>query len=245
MKVRQLATSLRVRSFGKGALLMGAGAALATGIAVMAQQSSTDAAASSTNCAVSTAAQSALNGRITMIGMTQPDPSKYFTVGGVSSCIGSLSNIDLSKLIPDPMGILTSLAQQALQMGVNAACTAARNSLSDLIGKYNFAAGMLNNGSGMITGYLDQQIGKSVGVALTTYGTNYAAPPGTPTTIDPLSGITGALNNSVGSTASQFTSTAQSAAQSAASAVTAPVTAAANSALSAPSSLGSKIFGGN
>ncbi|WP_249204700.1 hypothetical protein [Burkholderia cenocepacia] len=245
MKVRQLAISTRVQSVGKGVLLMGAGAALATGIAVMAQQSATDANTSSTNCAVSAAAQSALSNRITMIGMTQPDPAKYFTVGGVSSCIGALSNIDLSKLIPDPMGILTSLAQQALQMGVNAACTAARNSLSDLIGKYNYAAGILNNGSGMITGYLDQQIGKSVGVALTTYGTSYSAPPGTPTTIDPLSGVTAALNNTVGSTASQFTSTAQSTAQAAASAVTAPVTSAANSALSAPSSLGSKIFGGN
>ncbi|MBN3729399.1 hypothetical protein G3N98_00390 [Burkholderia sp. Tr-20390] len=224
---------------------MGAGAALATGIAVMAQQSSTDPNTSSTNCAVSTAAQSALNNRITMIGMTQPDPSKYFTVGGVSSCIGAITNIDLSKLIPDPMGILTSLAQQALQMGVNAACTAARNSLSDLLGKYNYAAGILNNGSGFITGYLDQQIGKTVGVALTTYGTSYSAPPGVPTTIDPLSGITGALNNTVGSTASQVTSTAQSTAQAAASAVTAPVAAAANSALSSTSSLGSKIFGGN
>lgn len=52
------------------------------------------------------AAQEAVNNKVQVIGMTSPDPGKYFNSGSPDSCLGdmSIANIDLSKLIPDPLG---------------------------------------------------------------------------------------------------------------------------------------------
>jgi hypothetical protein len=238
----------RVRQAGHGFILMGIGAAMATGFAVWAQVSNTTTPQASTSCALSTAAQTTLNNRIAMIGMTQPDPSKYFTIGGISSCIGLIQNLDLSNLIPDPMGLLTSLAKQAIAIGEQMACTAARQSLADTLNKYNYGATLLNGGGNTAVNMIDASIGKSVGVALTNYGTNYAAPAGSQQVINPLTGITNTLNNTVGgtvsSTASTFTSTAQQTVAPVTSSVTSTASTAVNNVSSGLSSLGSSIFGG-
>ncbi|UEC05593.1 hypothetical protein [Burkholderia vietnamiensis] len=226
------------------------GAAIVTVITVKAQQAVTTPSATY-GCAIATAAQNNLNNRILMVGSTAPDPSKYFTVGGVSSCIGPISNLDLSSLIPDPMGLLTSLAKAAVNLAVQKACTAARQSLSDYLGKYNSAATMVNGGA---QGMLSTAIGQQVGLNLTNYGTSYAAPAGSQTVINPLSTITGAANSSLGSTLSSAQSTATSTAQSvtapissgyqsATNAISSTVSGAVSSAQSGISSLGNSVFG--
>ncbi|WP_199028502.1 hypothetical protein [Ralstonia sp. ASV6] len=222
-------------------------------IAVSAQQAPTP--TSSADCALSTAAQNAVNNRLTIIGVTQPDPAKYFTVGGAQSCIGSMTNIDLSKLIPDPMGLLTSIAQGLVNTAVRAACTAVRQSLSDTLSKYNVAAGMLNNSGQTAVNFVNTQIGQAVGTTLTNYGTNYSAPPGVPTQINPLEGITNGLNQGANSAASAFNAATQApVAQPAPTPVQPAVQPAAQPApstnpiangLSAVSNLGSRIFSGN
>jgi hypothetical protein len=228
------------------------GAAIVTVAGVKAQQALTTPSATY-GCAISTAATTNLNNRITMIGSTAPDPSKYFTVGGLSSCIGPVSNIDLSNLIPDPMGLLTSLAKAAMQLAVQKACTAARQSLSDYLMKYNMASTMINGGSNNM---LSTAIGQSVGVNLTNYGTSYAAPAGTQLVVNPLATVTGAANSTVGgtlaSTTQSVTSTVQSATapvsstyQSAVSSVTSTVGGAVSSVQSGATSLGNSVFGSN
>lgn len=245
---------LKLRSMLRGQMkyVAGAifGAAIVTVVAVKAQQSPAGPSATY-GCAIADAATNNLNSRITMVGATTPDPSKYFTVGGISSCIGPMTNLDLSKLIPDPMGLLTSLAQAAVQMGVQKACTAARQGLSDYLGKYNSAVSMVGGGS---NAYLSTAIGQQVGLQMTNYGTSYNAPAGTNLTIDPLATVTNAANGTVGSTASTVSSQVSQGAQSAASTVTQPVTGAINNATStvsnavgsvksSASSLGSTVFG--
>ena len=253
MNALSRAVVLRGRLVGKNAIWILFGAAMATVYAVSAQQA--PAPTSSTDCALSTAAQNAVNNRLTVIGVTQPDPAKYFTVGGAQSCIGSITNIDLSRLIPDPMGLLTSIAQGLVNTAVRAACTAARQSLSDTLSKYNVAAGMLNNSGQTAVNYINTQIGQTVGTSLTNYGTNYSAPPGVPTQINPLEGITNGLNQAAGGAASAFNAaspTVQAPAVPATSQLTtqpaAQPTAPSNpiqSGLSAVSNLGSRIFSGN
>jgi hypothetical protein len=229
------------------------GGAMVVGIAVVAQVATTPPASSSssTQCAIATAAQTNLNTRITMAGATAPDPSKYFTIGGVSSCIGAISNIDLSNLIPDPLGLLTSLAKAALNMAVQAACTAARQSLSDYLGKYNAAVGMTGGGANAM---LSQAIGQQVGVQLTNYGTTYAAPPGSQLVINPLATVTGATNTALGGTATSATSgissginsvtaPANSTYQNTVGSVSSAVGGAVSSAENGVSSLGNSVFG--
>ncbi|WP_240702153.1 hypothetical protein [Trinickia terrae] len=242
----------------KMSYLVGAvfGAAIVTVVGVKAQQAlTTPSATDAYPCAIATAANTALNNQITIIGTTQPDPSKYFTVGGVSSCIGPIANIDLSNLIPDPMGLLTSLAQAAIQTAVQKACTAVRSSLSDYIGKYNQVAGMINGGT---QGMLSTALGQAVGMNLTNYGTNYAAPAGSQLVVNPLATVTNAANAAVGaqlSSAQQsVTSTVQStlapvnsayksAAGSVTSAVSGAVTSVQNGVQNGATSLGNSIFG--
>jgi hypothetical protein len=237
----------KVISYAIGAIF---GAAVVTVATVKAQQAMTTPSATY-GCAIADAATSNLNNRITMIGSTAPDPSKYFTVGGVSSCIGPVSNIDLSNLIPDPMGLLTSLAKEAMQVAVQKACTAARQSLSDYLGKYNMAASTINGGT---QGMLSTALGQSVGLNLANYGTSYAAPAGTQVVVNPLATVTGAVNSTVGAPLSS----AQQGVTSAITSATAPVTSAYQGAMSSAtsavaggvtsiqkgaSSLGSSVFG--
>jgi len=226
------------------------GAALATVVAVKAQQALTTPTATY-GCAISDAATSNLNTRITMVGATAPDPSKYFTVGGVSSCIGPMTSLDLSKLIPDPMGLLTSLAKAAVAAVVQKACTAARQSMSDYLGKYNAAVNMTGGGSQQ---YLSTAIGSAVGLQMTNYGTSYAAPAGSSLVVDPLAAVTGAANSTVGSTASTVTQSATQTVTSTATSITQPVSSAigsgvsaatgvVSSAKSAATSLSTSVFG--
>lgn len=51
----------------------------------------------------------AANDKVRMIAETSLDPGKYFDAGSPDSCLGNLTtaNLDLSKLIPDPMGMLS------------------------------------------------------------------------------------------------------------------------------------------
>lgn len=230
------------------------GAAAVVMVTVEAQVATTAATTTtSPNCAISTAAQTNLNNRILMVGSTAPDPSKYFTVGGVSSCIGPMMNIDLSNLIPDPMGLLTSLAKAALNYAVQKACTAARQSLSDYLGKYNMAAVMMNGGANNM---ISTAVGQQVGLNLTNYSTNYAAPAGSQLVVNPLATVTGAANTAAGSTltsaqtgltsaATSVTAPLSSAYTSTANSVSSTVGSAVSSVQSGASTLGNSIFGGS
>ena len=72
-----------------------------------------------------------------------PDPAAYFQVGGDSSCLGdiSLANFDLSRLIPDPIGLLGDAVTSAVTKLTNAAitkvCKAGRETMSQTLGQYN------------------------------------------------------------------------------------------------------------
>jgi hypothetical protein len=151
-----------------------------------------------------------------------------------------MSNVDLSNLIPDPMGLLTSLAQAALQYAVQKACTAARQSLSDYLGKYNMTAVMMNGGANNM---ISTAIGQQVGLNLTNYSTSYSAPSGSQLVVNPLATATGAANSTVGTTLTS----AQTSVTSTATSVTAPVASAysstANSVSSSVSTLGGSVFG--
>lgn len=181
---------------GKNAAWATGGAILVLMVSVAAQQTVNP---DEEKCALKDAASEALNSKVKMIGLTSPDPSKYFTPGGVESCIGAISNIDLSGMIPDPFGILSDAAMAAIDAITKAAmskvCTAVRSSFGETISKYNSAIGM-SNGFGGTNGYIDTQIGKEVESSLGQYGVRYNSLSGTSAanTNDPLSSFKATAN---------------------------------------------------
>lgn len=121
-------------------------------------------------CDLNNAATQAMNNKIQMVGMTSTDPGKYFNAGSPDSCLGdlSLANLDLSNLIPDPIGLLSigldSLIDALKKAAIAAACKAVRNSVGDVIGKYNSAIGSIN-GTLDIRGQTNQLIDSTIGDA--------------------------------------------------------------------------------
>lgn len=128
---------------------------------------------SDANCELGQAAQSAVNNKVQMIGLTAVDPSKFFQVGSGSSCIGdfSLMNFDFSNLIPDVMGLISSamsnLVDSMINRAVSAACTVARQSVGNVIGTYN-------NAVTMVQGAPQTMIDSSIGQASSTVMNNAA-----------------------------------------------------------------------
>ena len=136
------------------------------------------------------AMSAALNNNIRLVAMTSVDPGKYFDAGSPDSCLGNLStaNLDLSRLIPDPMGMLSgsidSLVDGLKKAALSAACTAARNSVSDTISKYNVALGAIN-GDLNTQARIDTTIGDTSRQILDAAATTWQ----TPSSADALSGV--------------------------------------------------------
>lgn len=181
---------------GKNAAWASGGAILVLVVSVAAQQAVPP---SEEKCALKDAASEALNRKVKMIGLTSPDPSKYFTPGGAESCLGAISNIDLSGMIPDPFGILSDAAMTAIDAITKAAmskvCTAVRSSFGETIGKYNSAIGTVA-GFGGTNGLIDAQIGKEVESSMGQYGIRYNSVSGTSAANinNPLSSFKAAAN---------------------------------------------------
>jgi len=160
MKVRRplaILSRLRMREV---AIFFG-GIAVAAAVTVAAETVTQTAAAE--NCPLNTAAQNAINSKITMIGATSPDPSKYFTIGGSQSCLGNiaLTKIDLSQLIPDIYGAVSNALVAAFEKIMNSAlakaCTAGRGSMNGIITQWNSAVSA-ENGS-VVTTAINKDIG--------------------------------------------------------------------------------------
>jgi hypothetical protein len=169
---------LAMKPASKNIAWMLGGVAISAVVAVSAQQLS-QATATPEPCALTDAMQAALNDKIRIIGLTSPDPSKYYTVGGADSCLGdfAVANLDLSRLIPDPLGILTDAVVSGVTKLANAAistaCKAARKSFDSTIGQYNAAVGTVSGDSNAI---IDKSIGAQVEKSMTSYGLDYNAP---------------------------------------------------------------------
>lgn len=166
-KLREFAPSPRELAWGLGGL------AMAGIVTVSAQQAASSGDAPP--CPISDSIQQAINSKVQLVGVTGTDVSKYFAVGSAQSCIDSLLNtsFDLSKLIPDPIGWLSDAAQFAIRKATEAAvgkvCTAARNSMGDIIGKYNQA-------TGLVTGWKSAIDTNIAGQSVASYGTSYSQP---------------------------------------------------------------------
>ncbi|WP_454727854.1 MULTISPECIES: hypothetical protein [Cupriavidus] len=171
LNLRRLAACVpkpRELAWGLGGLAM-------AGIVTVSAQQYTAASTESPPCPISDSIQQAINNKVALIGSTGTDVSKYFAVGSATSCIDSLLNtsFDLSKLIPDPLGWLSDAAQAAVRKATEAAvgklCTAARNSMGDIISKYNGA-------TSSVSGWKTQIDTSIAGQSVASYGTSYGQP---------------------------------------------------------------------
>lgn len=132
-------------------------------------------------CPLTRSAENAVNNNIRMIAMTSVDPGKYFNAGSPDSCLGgmAIANLDLSMLIPDPLGLLSigidGLIDGLKKAAIGAACAAVRNSVGDVIGKYNNAIGSIN-GELNVQGKIDSAIGDASRQMLDGYALNWKTP---------------------------------------------------------------------
>ena len=100
---------------------------------------------SAEDCAIKQAADLAVQKQITLIDAAKVNPSEFFN--GANSCISTdiLKSMDLSKLIPDLSGLLTSASQDLVNNLINKAkekvCSKLNEQLNDVIGKINSKLG--------------------------------------------------------------------------------------------------------
>lgn len=136
-------------------------------------------------CVLDQAMQDAVNKKVQLIGMTSPDPGKYFNAGSPDSCLGNMSiaNLDLSKLIPDPLGLLSvgvdSVIDALKKAALAAGCAAVRNSVGDTINKYNSAIRDVNgivDVKGQTNQFIDSTIANTSRQVLDGYAMNWKTP---------------------------------------------------------------------
>ncbi len=90
-------------------------------------------------CPVEAAADAALQRQISLLDAVKVDPAEFFN--GARSCIDQslLRNFDLSMAIPDPMGLLQSIAQSignnVLDAAKQKACDVLNEQLGDAVGQ--------------------------------------------------------------------------------------------------------------
>lgn len=176
-----------LKAKGREVSLVFAGVGIA--VAVTAAADYTGATATqSPPCALDQAAQDAVNKKIQIIGMTSPDPGKYFNAGSPDSCLGnmSLANLDLSNLIPDPFGLMNVGVDQVInglkKAAAAAACMAVRASIGDTISKYNTAISTVNSATdikGQTNQYIDTTIADTSRKVLNGYAMNWKTPQAT------------------------------------------------------------------
>lgn len=170
-------------AFAAGVVVMLAGVATATNL----QEAITP---KEPDCGLADEMQKVVNDKVRAIGMTAPDPSKFFSVGSPDSCLGDISlvNIDLSQMIPDPYGVvtagLTGAFNRIQRAAIEKACGAARNSMGDIIGKWNTAASQVNGTGGRIDAMIDQKIGDESKTVMDKWSLNWNTNSTTPTVTD-------------------------------------------------------------
>lgn len=169
--------------------------------------SSAQYAASSTTsqpCALDAAMQDAVNKKIQIIGMTSPDPGKYFSAGSADSCFGdiSLASLDLSLLIPDPIGLMTTAITAAIdklkEMAIKKVCSAVRGAVGDVIGRYNYAINSVNglDGGAIVGNLIDSKIGDLSRQAMDGYAMNWQTGLSSSSSRDVLSGLLSSSSSS-------------------------------------------------
>lgn len=165
-----------VKPVMKNGSWMAGGVALSLVATVAAQQYTTTPTAE--ECALTAAMQAAVNDKVRMIAMTSSAPEKYFD----QNCLGDLSfaSIDLSNMIPDPIGLLTGAAMTALdnlkKAAVGKVCAAARNSMGDTIGRYNAAITAASGGGAGVGGLIDTAIAQQGQRVTDQFNMNYSTP---------------------------------------------------------------------
>ncbi len=99
------------------------------------------ASAATSTCSVKAAADAAVQRQITLIDAAKVNPSDFFD--GSNSCIATnlLQQFDLSNLIPDLSGFLTSAAQNLITQALNTAkqqvCSILNSQLQNVINQIN------------------------------------------------------------------------------------------------------------
>lgn len=187
-------------------------AGIAVAVAVTATAEYTNATqAQNPPCDLDRAAQDAVNKKIQVIGATTPDPGKYFNAGSPDSCLGNMSiaNLDLSNLIPDPLGLLNVTVDQVInglkKAAVAAACMAVRGSIGDTISKYNAVIRDTNSATdikGQTNEYIDTTIADASRKVLNGHSMDWKTPqvpsavpsgvqvPNVPVTVPAVPGVT-------------------------------------------------------
>lgn len=98
-------------------------------------------ASATSTCSVKAAADAAVQRQITLIDAAKVNPSDFFD--GANSCIATnlLQQFDLSNLIPDLSGFLTSAAQNLITQALNTAkqqvCSILNSQLQNVINQIN------------------------------------------------------------------------------------------------------------
>lgn len=137
-------------------------AAVAGGLA-LAVPAPAHAQSTGNNCLVRQAADAAVQRQIALIDAAKVNPSSFFN--GPNSCIAGdlLKRFDLSNLIPDLSGFLTSAATNLVQSVIDQAkrqvCQILDDQLRDTIGSINR---QMNSFQSSITGDLFRQLNGSI-----------------------------------------------------------------------------------
>jgi len=125
-------------------LVLNTGAAFGLGCLALAGTAPVPAAAQSTStqqCGIQQAADLAVQRQLTLIDAAKTNTSEFFS--GANSCIANelLSSIDLSTLIPDLSGFLTSAATTTITKLIDAAkkkvCDIVNQQINNVIGQIN------------------------------------------------------------------------------------------------------------
>lgn len=133
---------------------------LATALAVASATGALAQSASGSGCLVEEAAQAALQRELEMIEAAAADPEDSFS--GPDSCINAdiFQSLDLSMLIPDLSGFLSSFSTASIsniiQQAQQQACRAAQDAINDAVGGVTDSMSSFNSSlSDQLSGILD------------------------------------------------------------------------------------------
>jgi len=170
-----------LRPMAKNMSWLAGGIILSLGVTVAAQQY-TATLPTEPPCDYGKIVQNIVNQKVQQVAMTSTDPDRYFN----QDCLGDFvfALLDLSILIPDPIGLLTDAAVAAVnkikQAVVNKICSAVRNTIGDTIGQYNDFINGVNDVTGSLTGrtqnYIDTTIGNQSRIVQDKFNLNYSTP---------------------------------------------------------------------
>lgn len=109
-------------------------------------------AQTASGCLVTQASQAALQRRLAEIDGLKTNVNSFFSGAGACITNGLLNNFDMSSLIPDPSGLMSSgiqtLARQAIDAAKQQACTIVQNGIQNAVGRLNTELDQYTSGSG-------------------------------------------------------------------------------------------------